>query len=118
MEPQRQSHGEPSDIETEPAHSTSHFSTSSTSRSRSRESSPGPWDPVPWNPPSWFWDNLSRVPIEYRSLKEFDRRTKEVFAPSPPDSPLDRSALEEHHRAELKLFARRGGPTLDDIRNV
>lgn len=64
--------------------------------------------------PSWFWDNLSRVWLTPRALREFDRRTAWPTAPVPPD----RTGREDIDLAQLKRFARHGGPSLDDLRAV
>jgi hypothetical protein len=61
-----------------------------------------------------FWDNLSRVQLTPKALKEFDRRTDRHSASSPPRI----SAIEEHSTAQVKRFARLGGPALDNIRGV
>lgn len=64
--------------------------------------------------PSWFWDNLSRLPLTPRALREFDRRTVWPAAPVPPK----RTGKEDINLARLKRFARHGGPALDDLRAV
>jgi hypothetical protein len=73
-----------------------------------------------------FWNNLSKVPLCPRALKEFDRRnslaassTYEPVAwmdsPDPQSSP---TALKSCSTQLLKRFARRGGPDLHDLRGV
>ncbi|KAF2195614.1 hypothetical protein K469DRAFT_681898 [Zopfia rhizophila CBS 207.26] len=62
--------------------------------------------------PPEFWDNLSRVPLCRRALREFNRRTVLPSAPKPPV----RSVLEGDLVKQLKRFARHGGPSLRDIR--
>ncbi|KAA6408245.1 MAG: hypothetical protein FRX48_07987 [Lasallia pustulata] len=62
--------------------------------------------------PSWFWDNLSRLRLTPRALREFDRRTVWPAAPVPPK----RTGKEDINLARLKRFARHGGPALDDLR--
>jgi hypothetical protein len=64
--------------------------------------------------PSWFWDNLSRVWLTPRALREFDRRTVWPTTPVPPD----RTGKEDIDLAQLKRFARHGGPSLGDLRAV
>ena len=64
--------------------------------------------------PPEFWDNLSRVPLCHRALREFDRRTVQPVAPKPPK----RSVLKGDLVKQLKRFARHGGPNLRDIRGV
>lgn len=64
--------------------------------------------------PSWFWDNLSRVWLTPRALREFDRRTVWPTTPVPPD----RTDKEDIDLAQLKRFARHGGPSLDHLRAV
>ena len=64
--------------------------------------------------PSFFWDNLSRQWLTRRALREFDRRTVWSAAPVPPK----RTGKENIDLANLKRFARHGGPSLGDIRNV
>ena len=65
-------------------------------------------------PPSWFWDNLSRLWLTPRALREFDRRTVWSTAPVPPH----RTGKEDIDLAQLKRFARHGGPSLGDLRAV
>ena len=65
--------------------------------------------------PSWFWDNLSRQWLTRRTLGEFDRRTEWPATPLPPN----RSDKEESiDLAQLKRFARHGGPSLGHLRAV
>ena len=64
--------------------------------------------------PPEFWDNLSRVPLCRRALREFDRRTVQPITPQPPV----RSILNGDLVKQLKCFARHGGPDLRDIRGV
>ena len=64
--------------------------------------------------PSWFWDNLSRQWLTRRTLQEFDRRTVWPTAPVPSD----RTGKEDIDLAQLKRFARHGGPHLGDLRAV
>ena len=66
----------------------------------------------PYPTPSWFWDNLSRVWLTPRALREFDRRTVWPAASVPPE-PTDR---EDINLAQLKRFARHGGPALGHLR--
>ncbi|KAH8690427.1 hypothetical protein GQ44DRAFT_780441 [Phaeosphaeriaceae sp. PMI808] len=56
--------------------------------------------------PSAFWDNLSRLWLTPRALREFDCRTIFSAAPIPPDP----STLQKSRIAQLKRFAGRGGP--------
>jgi hypothetical protein len=64
--------------------------------------------------PPEFWDNLSRVPLCRRALREFNRRTFQPIA-AEPSAP---SILGEGQAKILKRFARHGGPNLRDIRGV
>ncbi len=64
--------------------------------------------------PSWFWDNLSRVWLTPRALREFDRRNRRSPAPGRPD----RTGKEDIDLAQLKRFARHGGPSLGELRAV
>ena len=64
--------------------------------------------------PSYFWDNLSRQWLTPRALREFDRRTVWPAAPVP----LPRADQGNIDLAKLKRFARHGGPSLADIRDV
>ena len=64
--------------------------------------------------PSSFWDNLSRQWLTRRALREFDRRTVWTAAPVPPD----RTSKENIRLAQLKRFARHGGPSLRSLRAV
>lgn len=62
--------------------------------------------------PSSFWDNLSRQWLTRRALREFDRRTVWPATPVPPDL-TDKENIQV---AQLKRFARHGGPILGSIR--
>lgn len=62
--------------------------------------------------PISFWDNLSRQWLTRRALREFDRRTVWTAAPVPPD----RTSKENIRLAQLKRFARHGGPSLRSLR--
>jgi hypothetical protein len=93
-------------------------------------------------PPVAFWDNLSKVWLTKRALRELNRRNT---APSPPRSsyqrphrPVTRRAraeLKKRHEPtqsaahflchcrprclkDIKLFARHGGPDLSDLKGV
>jgi len=64
--------------------------------------------------PPEFWDNLSRIPLCRRALREFNRRRARSPVPQPPvQSDIDGELVKQ-----LKRFARRGGPSLRDIRGV
>ena len=65
-------------------------------------------------PPSSFWDNLSRQWLTRRALREFDRRTVWPAIPVPPS----RVCKENINLAKLKRFARHGGPSLNELRDV
>ena len=94
--------------------------------------------------PAAFWDNLSKLWLTKRTLRELDRRNTQL-APSPPRSsyrrphrPVTRRALAELKKRrqlsqtatdflchcaprrlkDIKLFARHGGPDLSDLRGV
>lgn len=64
--------------------------------------------------PPWFWDNLSKIKICRRALKEFDRRAKKTVV-FPPPRTLD---IKNEQLAKLQRFARQGGPNLIDLRGV
>ena len=64
--------------------------------------------------PSWFWDNLSRLWLTPRALREFDRRTVWPAAPVP----LKRTGKEDINLGQLKRFARLGGRGLGILRSV
>lgn len=64
--------------------------------------------------PSWFWDNLSRLWLTRRTLREFDRRTVSPATPLPPN----RTGKGNIHLVQLKRFAKHGGPSLSDLRAV
>jgi hypothetical protein len=67
-----------------------------------------------WTPEA-FWDNLSRIPLCRRALREFNRRVPESTAPKPPPfQPI----LEQNLIKQLKRFVRQGGPNLSNIRGV
>ncbi|KAM0794039.1 hypothetical protein BDR22DRAFT_883689 [Usnea florida] len=61
---------------------------------------------------SWFWDNLSRQFLCPRALREFGRRTEWPATPSRPD----RTGKKDIDLAQLKRFARHGGPSLEILR--
>ncbi|KAI9685248.1 MAG: hypothetical protein M1822_004621 [Bathelium mastoideum] len=62
--------------------------------------------------PPKFWDNLSRIPLCRRALREFDRRT----AQPAPAKLTTQTVLLEGQWKQLKRSARHGGPNLRDIR--
>ncbi len=64
--------------------------------------------------PPAFWDNLSKLFITPRSLKEFDRRTASASQILQPIS----GEVKEECILPLKRFARLGGPDLDDLHFV
>ena len=95
-------------------------------------------------PPAAFWDNLSKIWLTKRALKELDRRNAQT-APSPSrlphrrvHRPLTWNFLAESNRnrqttrystdylhhceprilKNIKLFAKHRGPDLSDLRNV
>lgn len=65
-------------------------------------------------PPPAFWDNLSRLWLTPRALREFDRRARQR------DSHQQRNPgnLKSVGAPSLKRFARHGGPDLSHIRAV
>ena len=65
-------------------------------------------------PPPAFWDNLSRLWLTPRALREFDRRASQIHTPRRRDP----TALQPVCTTSLKRFARHGGPNLSDIRAV
>jgi hypothetical protein len=73
-----------------------------------------------------FWNNLSKVPLYPRALKEFDRwnslAASSTYEPvawmDPPDPQRSPTALKSCSTQLLKRFARRGGPDLHDLRGV
>jgi hypothetical protein len=98
-------------------------------------------------PPAAFWDNLSKIWLTRRALKEFDRRnTQPTPRPDPLPYPRSRRPVTRHTVAdwkeeeenweptkpatdvlprcsttclqEIKLLARHGGPDLSDLRGV
>src|ERR1700761_4462529 len=73
-----------------------------------------PYRPSRRRKPPKFWDNRSRAPLCPRTLQEFNRRTVRPVAPKPPD----RTTLREDLAKQLKRFARHGGPSLHDLREV
>ena len=92
-------------------------------------------------PPAAFWDNLSKLWLTKRALRELDRRNVEA-APSPFSlrrrsyRPLTRHILVDEKKfspqsgshfldhcavqylKDIKRFARHGGPDLSDVRSV
>lgn len=95
-------------------------------------------------PPAAFWDNLSKIDLTKRALRELDRRNTLPAPSSPrpsyrrPHRRLTRYALAELKRnrqptqstidflcncapgclKDIKLFTRHGGPDLTDLRGV
>jgi hypothetical protein len=65
--------------------------------------------------PAEFWDNLSRVPLCRRALREFNRRHLPPAVPAPPLMP---PVLEGRLLKSLNRFSRHGGPGLRNIRGV
>ena len=75
-----------------------------------------------------FWDTLSKVWLTPRALREFDRRnalqSREQRCTSNVElSPCNRLFIDISHLSaaslkNLKRFARRGGPSLVDLRGV
>ena len=66
-------------------------------------------------PPS-FWDNLSRLWLCPRALREFNRRADQPVHPSPPH--IQHLKRCEDNSIRLKRFARHGGPNLGDLKTV
>lgn len=64
--------------------------------------------------PSSFEENLSRLWLTPRALREYNGRTVWPATPVPPD----RTRKEEINLARLKRFARHGGLALSDLRAV
>ena len=75
-----------------------------------------------------YWNTLSKVWLTPRALQEFDRRnvvqhleqrcTPDLEVRSRTTSLVDISHLSPASLKELKRFARRGGPSLVDLRSV
>lgn len=62
--------------------------------------------------PGLFWDNLSRLWLTRRALREFNLRTS-------PASLLPKQPIRKtFDLARVKQFARHGGPSLCDLRSV
>jgi len=79
-------------------------------------------------PPSAFWDNLSKLWLTKRALRELGRRNSQT-APSPSRSPHRRdyqvayctdylSRCTPRILKNIRVLARHGGPDLSDLRNV
>ncbi|KAF2189960.1 hypothetical protein K469DRAFT_452169, partial [Zopfia rhizophila CBS 207.26] len=66
-------------------------------------------------PPPAFWDNLSKIWLTKRALRELDQRNTQA-APSPPRSPHRRARRPPRILKDIRLFARHGGPNLSDLR--
>ncbi|MCJ1384250.1 hypothetical protein MMC17_007366 [Xylographa soralifera] len=72
-----------------------------------------------------YWDNLSKVWLTPRALREFDRRNtiqEQEKEQNPTAKPLKISSTDTTHLSpaclkNLKQFARRGGPSLTNIRS-
>ncbi|KAL8808337.1 MAG: hypothetical protein Q9182_000157 [Xanthomendoza sp. 2 TL-2023] len=60
-----------------------------------------------------FWDNLSKLWLTRRALREFDRRTVRPTTPTRPYS----IGAEQNTSTQLKYFAENGGPSLGDLRS-
>jgi hypothetical protein len=90
-------------------------------------------------PPVAFWDNLSKIWLTKRALRELDRRNARAQSPyRRVRRPATRNLLAQSKRnrqtaqdtayylrccdsrtlKDVKLFARHGGPDLSDLRNV
>lgn len=65
-------------------------------------------------PPPAFWDNLSRLWLTHRALRECDRRARERNIHQQGKT----GDLKIDSAPSLKRFARHGGPDLSDIRAV
>lgn len=61
-----------------------------------------------------IWNNLSRIWLTRAAIQEFHRRKVQPVRPKPKN----RSDLKGYSAKELKSFARRGGPSLRDLRGV
>lgn len=69
--------------------------------------------------PVTFWDTLSTIWLTKRALNELGRRNIQA-APTPP-CPSNRSSQRSVTRgtpADVKTYARQGGPDLSDLRGV
>lgn len=64
--------------------------------------------------PPEFWDELSRVPLCRRALREFNRRVDQPVVPKQ----RAKREVEDSLVNQLRRFARRGGPDLRIIRGV
>jgi hypothetical protein len=65
--------------------------------------------------PAEFWDNISRVPLCRRALREFNRQ---AIRPIAPQQRCTKRDVEDSRVEQLQRFARRGGPDLRSIRGV
>ncbi|KAF2786423.1 hypothetical protein K505DRAFT_354483 [Melanomma pulvis-pyrius CBS 109.77] len=72
-------------------------------------------------PPPEFWDNLSKIWLTKRALRELDRRNIQAARSLPrarASVPDTRNFIAESRNSKsIKLFASRGGPDLSDLRN-
>lgn len=89
--------------------------------------------------PAVFWDNLSKVWLTKRALRELDRRSSRVHWSCRPRQPVTQralAALKKKSRQpsqpaaeflsyctptglkDIKYFARHGGPDISDLRGV
>ncbi|KAK3311176.1 uncharacterized protein B0T15DRAFT_520711 [Chaetomium strumarium] len=64
----------------------------------------------PSNFPPEFWDDLSKVPLTRRALRELDRRNSAWPAPRP--------VIPAVYTKNLARFARHGGPDFRHLRGV
>ncbi|KAF4449549.1 glyoxylate reductase [Fusarium austroafricanum] len=62
-----------------------------------------------WEYPPHFWDNLSKVSLSPRALKEVDRRARNSRSQLPASTAGEVSS-------NIARFARQGGPDLSDLR--
>jgi hypothetical protein len=102
-----------------------------------RSKSTGELQPFSKLPPPAFWDNLSKVWLTRRALKELDRRNAQSASNQSPvqpkvKKPRTRSAIREFKHTQsaipkpvdpslgraLLRFARHGGPDLSDLKGV
>jgi len=64
--------------------------------------------------PNLFWNNLSRQWLTSRALRKFNKKTKQLITPLPPN----RSGLKIYYFAQLKRFAKHGKPNFNNLKAV
>ena len=68
--------------------------------------------------PPDVWDNLSKITLTRKALREFDRRTREKRHPHTARVQETAGRILRSNPRRLERFARNGGPDLSKLRGV